>query len=79
MVKARSMKIYRNIAVCLITVWTIMLPAVATAVAPPVLRLAALSTDQPAPGFDLTLLNGEKVTLREFQGKSVLIVFWRSG
>ena len=34
---------------------------------------------RPAPGFDLSLLSGEKVALKEFRGKAVLIVFWQSG
>jgi len=34
---------------------------------------------QPAPGFDLSLLSGKKVALKEFRGKAVLIVFWQSG
>ncbi len=34
---------------------------------------------QSAPGFDLSLLSGKKVALKEFRGKAVLIVFWQSG
>ena len=34
---------------------------------------------QPAPGFDMSLLNGNKVALNDFRGKAVLIVFWQSG
>ena len=34
---------------------------------------------QPAPGFDLSLLSGKTVALKEFRGKAVLIVFWQSG
>jgi cytochrome oxidase Cu insertion factor (SCO1/SenC/PrrC family) len=74
------MNICRNIAMCLIMVWTIGLSAAATVTASPIAaQPAELSVGQPAPGFDLPLLNGEKVTLGEFQGKSVLVVFWRSG
>ena len=70
----------RNIAMCLIMVWTIGLrPATAVTASPMAGQPVELSVGQPAPGFDLPLLNGEKVTLREFQGKSVLVVFWRSG
>ena len=34
---------------------------------------------QPAPEFDLTLLNGQKVALKDFLGKLVVIIFWSSG
>jgi len=73
------MNICRNIAMCLIMVWTIGLPATAVTASPVAGQPVELSVGQPAPGFDLPLLNGGKLTLREFQGKSVLVVFWRSG
>jgi hypothetical protein len=61
-------------------VWTISLPAATTVTAVPMAgQPVELSVGQPVPGFDLPLLNGKKATLREFQGKSVLVVFWRSG
>lgn len=34
---------------------------------------------QPAPEFDLNLFNGQKVALKDFRGKSVVICFWSSG
>ena len=33
----------------------------------------------PAPDFNLTLLDGRIVTLKEYRGKPVLINFWNSG
>lgn len=33
---------------------------------------------EPAPGFTLTSLQDEQVTLGELQGRAVLIVFWSS-
>ncbi len=34
---------------------------------------------QPAPVFDLSLLNGKRVALKDFKDKAVLIVFWQAG
>ena len=74
------MNVYRKTVMCLIMVWMIGLPAATTVAAVPMAgQPVELSVGKPAPGFDLTLLNGKKATLREFQGKAVLIVFWRSG
>ena len=74
------MNICRNIAMWLIMVWTIGLPAAATVTAAPMAgQPVELSVGQPAPGFDLPLLNGKMATLRGFRGKSVVVVFWRSG
>lgn len=74
------MNIYRSIPMCLIMVWAIGSPAATVAAAdPPAGQPVELSVGQPAPGFDLPLLNGKKATLREFQGKPVLVWFWQSG
>jgi cytochrome oxidase Cu insertion factor (SCO1/SenC/PrrC family) len=74
------MNCYRNIALWLIVAGMIGLPTAATEAAVPTAEQPAeLSVGEPAPGFDLPLLNGKKVTLGEFQGKAVLVVFWRSG
>ena len=75
-----SRNICRNIAMWLIMVWAIGLPTATTVMAAPTAgQPMELAVGQPGPGFDLPLLNGKKATLREFQGKSVLVVFWRSG
>ena len=34
---------------------------------------------QPAPDFNLILFSGQKVALKDFRGKSVVINFWASG
>jgi uncharacterized membrane protein len=34
---------------------------------------------QPAPEFDLTVFSGQKVALKDFWGKLVVIIFWSSG
>ncbi len=34
---------------------------------------------KPAPPFSLTLFSGQPVSLKEFQGKPVVIDFWHSG
>ena len=34
---------------------------------------------RPAPEFDLTLFSGQKVGLKDFLGKLVVIIFWSSG
>lgn len=36
----------------------------------------ALRIDSPAPDFKLTELNGQKVSLSDFRGKTVFINFW---
>lgn len=41
--------------------------------------LAAPPVGQPAPNFTLSLLDGRKVSLREFKGKPVVVNFWHSG
>jgi uncharacterized membrane protein len=33
----------------------------------------------PAPEFNLTLFNGQKVALKDFLGKLIVIIFWSSG
>lgn len=35
-----------------------------------------LSVGQPAPDFTLTDIQGQNITLKNYQGKTVLIVFW---
>ena len=74
------MNICRIIATCLMMAWAIASPA-ATAIAadPEAAQPAKFTVGQPAPDFDLTLLNGKKASLKAFQGKSVVVVFWRSG
>ncbi|MHB9097143.1 MAG: peroxiredoxin family protein [Syntrophales bacterium] len=74
------MNLSRIIAICLMMVWAIGSPA-ATVVAadPEAAQPAKFTVGQPPPDFDLTLMTGKKVTLRGFQGKSVVVVFWRSG
>jgi peroxiredoxin len=49
-----------------------------------VLGLAQESAALPTPGqtlpdFTLSLLDGKKVSLKEFRGKPVLLNFWHSG
>ena len=74
------MNVCRKKVMWLVMLWMIGLPAATTVAAVPMAgQPVELSVGRPAPGFDLTLLNGKKATLREFQGKAVLIVFWRSG
>ncbi len=34
--------------------------------------------DKPAPDFSLTLFSGEKVELKDFRGKVVVLNFWHS-
>ncbi|MHB8908639.1 MAG: hypothetical protein ACYDAA_07150 [Syntrophales bacterium] len=74
------MNLCKNIALCLLMVCTIASPA-ATAVAadPEAGQPVTFTVGQPAPDFDLTLMNGKKATLKQFRGKSVVAVFWRSG
>ena len=74
------MNICRIIATCLIMVWAIVSPAATAAAAGPEAgQPVKFTVGQPPPDFDLTLLTGKKVTLRALQGKSVVVVFWRSG
>lgn len=74
------MNICRIIATCLMMAWAIAsLAATAIAAAPEAGQPAKFTVGQPAPDFDLTLLNGKKASLRGFQGKAVVVVFWRSG
>ena len=40
---------------------------------------AVPTVGQPAPEFDLTLFGGQKVALKDFLGKLVVIIFWSSG
>ena len=40
---------------------------------------AAPIVGQPAPEFDLTLFSGQKIALKDFRGKSLVINFWSSG
>ena len=40
---------------------------------------AVPTVGQPAPEFDLTLFSGQKVALKDFLGKVVVIIFWSSG
>ncbi len=34
---------------------------------------------EPAPEFNLTLFNGQKIALKDFRGKLVIVNFWTSG
>ncbi len=40
---------------------------------------AVPTVGQPAPEFDFTLFNGQKIALKDFRGKPVVINFWSSG
>ena len=40
---------------------------------------AVPTVGQPAPEFDLTLFSGQKVALKDFLGRLVVIIFWSSG
>jgi hypothetical protein len=40
---------------------------------------AVPTAGRPAPEFDLTLFGGQKVALKDFLGKLVVIIFWSSG
>jgi cytochrome c biogenesis protein CcmG/thiol:disulfide interchange protein DsbE len=74
------MNVSRNIAIGLILAWTIGLPSATTVTAVPMAgQPVELSVGQPAPDFDLMLFSGERVTLKSFRGKAVIINFWRSG
>ncbi len=73
------MNLCRNIAMWLIMVWVIGIPAATTVTAvPPAGQPAELSIGQPAPDFNLTLFSGGKVSLKSFRGNAVIINFWHS-
>ena len=75
------MALHRRIALWIVVVWLTVALAVTTACAVHTGEQATVPppAGQPAPGFDLSLLSGKKVALKEFRGKAVLIVFWQSG
>lgn len=75
------MELHRKIALWIAVVWLTAALAATTAGAAPTGEQATVPppASQPAPGFDLSLLSGKKVALKEFRGKAVLIVFWQSG
>ena len=75
------MDLHKRIALWIAVVWLTVALATTTAGAAPTGEQASVPppAGQPAPGFDLSLLNGEKVALKEFRGKAVLIFFWQSG
>jgi cytochrome oxidase Cu insertion factor (SCO1/SenC/PrrC family) len=75
------MDLQRRIALWKVVVWLTAALAATTACAVPKGGQATVPppAGQPAPGFDLSLLSGKKVALKEFRGKAVLIVFWQSG
>ena len=68
-------------ALCIVVVWLTVALATMTAGAAPIGEQVTVPppTGQPAPGFAMTLLNGNKVVLKDFRGKAVLVVFWQSG
>ena len=71
---------YRRTVVSLAVAGMMVCLAVAAAPAVPMAAAPAAPTvGQPAPDFELTLFNGNKVALKDLRGKAVLIVFWRSG
>ena len=41
--------------------------------------LGAPTVGQPAPPFNLTLLDGRAISLGEFKGKPIVVNFWHSG
>jgi cytochrome oxidase Cu insertion factor (SCO1/SenC/PrrC family) len=67
--------------ICYVAIWMIASLAVTTAAAAPSEEQPAAppSVGQPAPEFGLTLFSGKKITLKEFQGKPVILNFWYSG
>jgi len=75
------MDLYRRIALWIVVVWLTVALAAMTACAVRTGEQATLPppAGQPAPGFDLSLMSGKNVALKEFRGKAVLIVFWQSG
>jgi cytochrome oxidase Cu insertion factor (SCO1/SenC/PrrC family) len=74
------MNVSRSMAIGLIIAWTIGLPSATTVTTiPKAGQPVELSLGQPAPDFYLMLFSGERVTLKSFRGKSVIINFWRSG
>jgi cytochrome oxidase Cu insertion factor (SCO1/SenC/PrrC family) len=61
-------------------VWAIGSPAATAAAADPEAgQPVKFTVGQPPPDFDLTLMTGKKVTLSQYRGKPVVVVFWRSG
>ena len=70
---------YRKTAMWLVAAWLIG-GVVTTAAAAPSVGQPEVppSIGQPAPEFDLTLFSGQKVALKDFRGKSVVINFWHS-
>lgn len=43
------------------------------------LRRLNARKNKPAPGFELTALDGGKVRLSDFRGKPVVLAFWAYG
>lgn len=75
------MDLHGRIALWIVVVWLTVALAAMTACAVRTGEQATLPppAGQPAPGFDLSLMSGKNVALKEFRGKAVLIVFWQSG
>ena len=75
------MDLQRRIALWIVVAWLTVSLATTTAGAAPTGEQAAVPppAGRPAPEFDLSLLSGKKVALKEFRGKAVLIFFWQSG
>ena len=42
-------------------------------------RFVSQILDKPAPDFELTSLDGQKVRLADFRGKPVMLAFWAYG
>ena len=42
-------------------------------------RFVSQIQDKPAPDFELTSLDGQKVRLKDFRGKPVMLSFWAYG
>jgi cytochrome oxidase Cu insertion factor (SCO1/SenC/PrrC family) len=42
-------------------------------------RFVSQIQDRPAPDFELTSLDGQKIRLADFRGKSVVLSFWAYG
>lgn len=66
----------KSIIVNLLPIWIVILVAVAGLVY--FSFQVVQPRREPAPNFELTLLNGEKVTLADFRGKPLIINFWAS-
>jgi hypothetical protein len=49
----------------------LLLPAMATAIAPP-----AQAAPGPAPAFALELFNGQTLRLADLKGTAVILLFW---